>query len=102
VESLSNAIALAESLHGNDGLQPRFQCPRQTVQRAGVQLLYQSQEAGQYGLHPSGIQRKIYSTRDDAKTEIFKFIGMLYNPIKHIVTLEVLLQRSLKKTIFPG
>ena len=27
-------------------------------------------------------QRKIYSTRDDAKTEIFNFIEMFYNPIK--------------------
>jgi putative transposase len=27
-------------------------------------------------------QRKIYSTRDDAKTEIFNFIDMFYNPIK--------------------
>jgi len=27
-------------------------------------------------------QRKIYSTRDDAKTEIFNFIEMFYNPVK--------------------
>ena len=27
-------------------------------------------------------QRKVYSTRDDAKTEIFNFIEMFYNPIK--------------------
>jgi putative transposase len=27
-------------------------------------------------------QEKIYSTRDDAKTEIFNFIDMFYNPIK--------------------
>ena len=27
-------------------------------------------------------QRKIYSTRSDAKTEIFNFIEMFYNPIK--------------------
>jgi putative transposase len=27
-------------------------------------------------------QQKIYSTRDDAKTEIFNFIEMFYNPIK--------------------
>ena len=27
-------------------------------------------------------QRKIYSTRDDAKTEIFNFIDMFCNPIK--------------------
>ena len=27
-------------------------------------------------------QRTIYSTRDDAKTEIFNFIEMFYNPIK--------------------
>jgi putative transposase len=27
-------------------------------------------------------QRKIYSTREDAKTEIFNFIEMFYNPIK--------------------
>jgi len=27
-------------------------------------------------------QKKIYSTRTDAKTEIFNFIEMFYNPIK--------------------
>jgi len=27
-------------------------------------------------------QRKVYATRDDAKTEIFNFIEMFYNPIK--------------------
>ena len=27
-------------------------------------------------------QRKVYSTRDDAKTEIFNFIEMFYNPVK--------------------
>ncbi len=27
-------------------------------------------------------KRKIYSTRDEAKTEIFNFIEMFYNPIK--------------------
>lgn len=27
-------------------------------------------------------QRKIYSTRDDARTEIFNFIEMFYNPVK--------------------
>jgi len=26
--------------------------------------------------------RKIYSTREDAKTEIFNFLEMFYNPIK--------------------
>lgn len=28
------------------------------------------------------IQKKIYVTRDEAKTEIFNFIEMFYNPIK--------------------
>jgi len=28
-------------------------------------------------------KRKVYSTRNDAKTEIFNFIEMFYNPIKH-------------------
>jgi putative transposase len=27
-------------------------------------------------------QRKIYPTRDEAKTEIFNFIEMFYNPVK--------------------
>ena len=27
-------------------------------------------------------QRKIYATREDAKTEIFHFIEMFYNPVK--------------------
>jgi putative transposase len=29
-----------------------------------------------------GIKRKVYSQRDEAKTEIFNFIEMFYNPIK--------------------
>ncbi|CAH9062292.1 hypothetical protein PSECIP111854_02983 [Pseudoalteromonas sp. CIP111854] len=29
------------------------------------------------------IKRKIYSTRNDAKAEIFNFIEMFYNPKKH-------------------
>tara|TARA_B110000902_G_scaffold122512_1_gene143408 strand:+ start:1036 stop:1203 length:168 start_codon:yes stop_codon:yes gene_type:complete len=48
------------------------------------------------------IQPKIYSTRGDAKTEIFNFIEMFYNPISGIAILKVCLRPKLKKIISPN
>ena len=43
-------------------------------------------------------KRKIYSTRDEAKTEIFNFIEMFYNPIKRHTHTGVLVKPN--RTLF--
>ena len=46
------------------------------------------------------VKRRIYSTREDAKAEIFNFIEMFYNPKDAIHTQAVFHLLSLRKRIF--
>ena len=46
-------------------------------------------------------RKKIYPTRDEAKTEIFNFIEMFYNPKKNVIRIQVVFhQPNSKKRIF--